>query len=99
MDRTTSHDQRAALWQRLLNGRPIPPRHLQRQNREPIDVRVRLVWERDGEEWVDTVALEWTRELVRVRIRDRRHPGAGGWVAAGTCAGGDCGAFPECRGA
>jgi len=28
-----------------------------------------------GEEWVDGLAMEWTRELVRVATRDQRlHP-------------------------
>ena len=35
-------------------------------------MRVRLIWQRDGIEFVDTIALGWAGQLVRVEIHDRR---------------------------
>ena len=59
-------------WQAITNEREVPPRRLQRELPAPIPVRVRLVWARDGVEFVDTVALGWAGQLVRVQVHDRR---------------------------
>lgn len=40
----------------------------------PIDVHVRIVFERDGQQWFTARALEWTSELVRVAFRDCGRP-------------------------
>ncbi|MGH3482288.1 MAG: hypothetical protein ACRDPQ_03550 [Nocardioidaceae bacterium] len=39
---------------------------------EPINVRVRLVWEHDGEEWIDGTARRWTHAAVCVTFGDPR---------------------------
>jgi hypothetical protein len=68
-------------WQRVLNERwPPDPRDV--PEREAIPVRVRVVWERDGEEWVDGLACRWTRERVYVELRDVRSMTLGVWVSA-----------------
>lgn len=66
----------------LLNARPIPPRHLQQLGRATIAVTVRLVWERDGEQMVQTVARDWVGRDVLVDIDDRRWPTRGVWLDA-----------------
>jgi hypothetical protein len=54
----------------LLNARPVPPgKH--RDVEAPIPVTVALRWE-TGVELLDTVAVEWDRHLIRVRIADAR---------------------------
>lgn len=70
------------LWQALTNRRPIPPRDLQRQDREPVEVTVTLRWERDGPEGLDTVAVDWVGQAVLVRIRDRRLHVPWAWIDA-----------------
>ena len=48
----------------------------------PIPVHVRIEWT-SGDEWIDGLALEWTRDLVRVATREQRlHPRVV-WVRAG----------------
>lgn len=68
------HDQR----QRLLNGRTIPPRRVQRDGHIPVTSR--LVWERDGEERVDSYAERWTSELVRIEPVGHDHRWAHIWA-------------------
>lgn len=59
---------------------PVPPgRHADVS--APIPVRARLVWD-SGPEWVDGLAMEWTRELVRVATRDPRLMPNVVWVRA-----------------
>ena len=79
MDRTPSALDNV---QRPLNAHPVPPGHHTDVER-PIPVQVRIVFERDGEEWVDGRAVEWTRELVRVDVADVRLLPRGVWVRAG----------------
>lgn len=58
------------------------PAGVHRDVAAPIPVRARLAFAA-GEEWIDGLALEWTRELVRVATRDPRlHPRVV-WVRAG----------------
>ena len=38
----------------------------------PVPIVARVVWEADGEERVDTVALGWTAQAVYVRLADAR---------------------------
>jgi hypothetical protein len=46
--------------QRVLNERfPRDARDIPNQ-RNPIPVRVRVVWEHDGEEWINGAATRWT---------------------------------------
>ena len=67
--------------ERPANILPVPP-GTHRDTTHPIPVQVRLAFSA-GEEWVDGLAMEWTRELVRVATRDQRlHPRVM-WVRAG----------------
>jgi hypothetical protein len=67
-------------WQRILNESfPRDARDIPAQ-RDPIPVRVRVVWKRDGEEWVDGEATRWTERVVFVEFRDRRLSTIGVWV-------------------
>lgn len=65
---------------RLLNAHPVPP-GVHHDVPDPIPVRVTLRWE-TGDETVDTVALEWTPRLVRVRVSDLRVMTGAVWVPA-----------------
>jgi len=38
------------------------------RHRDAIPVTARVVWERDGEEWVDGLALRWDSDHVYVEI-------------------------------
>ena len=66
--------------QRVLNTHPVPARYTNAPWPHP-PVRARLVWERDGEQWLDTVAVAWTRELVLVDVVDPRVQVHGQWLA------------------
>ncbi|WP_435744870.1 hypothetical protein [Nocardioides sp. SYSU DS0663] len=48
----------------------------------PIPVRVRLVFEHDGEELLPGTAQRWTKTHVYVRVGDPRMQVAGVWVLA-----------------
>lgn len=74
--------ERHAAEQLILNARPIPDRRLQQLGRATIPVTVRLVWERDGEELVDTLARDWVGCDVLVDMDDHRWPTRGVWVDA-----------------
>ncbi len=74
--------ERQAAEQRILNARPIPPRRLQDLGRDTIPVTVRLVWERDGEQQLDTLARDWVGHDVLVDMADLRWPTRGVWVDA-----------------
>jgi len=65
-----------------LHARDVP------DQKHPIAVRVRVVWERDGEEWIEEgMARRWThargrtRASVYVTFDDERLRGSGVWVA------------------
>ena len=73
----------ASRWQRLLNARPIPPRRLQNTGRNPIRVTARLMWEHDGEQLVDTRAVDWVGRDVLVEVFDPRWQTQGVWLDAG----------------
>lgn len=59
--------------QDILNKRisPTPGQPLHRCE-PPIPVWARLVWEHDGEERIETVAISWHGRIVRVQMRDDR---------------------------
>ena len=67
----TWHTNRA-LWQPITNARAIPDRRRQHELATPIPVRVRLIWQWDGTELLDTIAVGWAGELVHVQVRDVR---------------------------
>lgn len=74
-----SFEERAARWQRITNELPIPRRDLQHDC--SVRVRARIVWERDGEEFRDTVAYAWgPRGAVLVRLLDDRWQTIGVWL-------------------
>lgn len=64
----------------LLNALPVPPGEHHDVDR-PVPVTVTLRWA-TGAERLDTVAVEWTRTLVRVRIADLRVMTGAVWVPA-----------------
>ena len=67
-------------WQPLTNAHEVPERHLQRELISPIPVRVRLILQRDGVEFLDTLAVGWAGQLVHVQLRDVRSRAAFAWV-------------------
>lgn len=74
-----SWDSSRDRWQRLLNEQPIPRRRAQRDCW--VLVRARLVWERDGIEYRDTIAYAWApRRLVLVEVLDLRRWAKGAWL-------------------
>lgn len=71
-----------ARWQRVLNEQwprgpayrvPVPP--------APIPVRVRVVWQHDGDEWLAERAVRWTRDAVMVELHDARLGPLATWLA------------------
>ena len=64
--------------QEVINGFDVPRRFT--RPKVGIDVVARVVWERDGEELVETSAVGWTRDLVLVQLQDRRSQFRGVWV-------------------
>ena len=55
------------------------PRHTFGQ---PVPVVVRIVWEHDGEEHIETVALGWTGQHASIRLPDPRHRFTAVWLRA-----------------
>jgi hypothetical protein len=49
---------------------------------EPIAVRVRIVWNHDGEAWLDGSACRWSGRHVFVRFTDERSRVGFAWVDA-----------------
>ena len=49
---------------------------------QPVPIVARVVWEQDGEERIDTVALGWTGRDVYVRVSDRRCRLTATWLDA-----------------
>lgn len=78
-----SYDDLARQHQAILNERPIPPFHLQHLDRQHIPVTIRVVWERDGQQLIDTLAWDWVDRDVRVDILDRRWQVTAVWIDAG----------------
>jgi hypothetical protein len=67
-------------WREVLNMH-WPPRPSEFERRRPgIAVRVRIVWDQDGEEYVDGVATRWDVDHVYVEVGDQRLQGNGVWV-------------------
>lgn len=48
----------------------------------PVPVTARIVWEDDGEEYIDTEAAGWGGQLVYVRMPDRRYRLTSVWLDA-----------------
>lgn len=73
----------APRWQRLVNEVDVPPAREQTTALAPVPCVARLVWEVDGPEVVETVAIGWTPAAVLVRVYDRRRQLGGVWVPVG----------------
>lgn len=72
----------AEHWQEVLNASwPDNPRGLPQH--EPIDVTARIVFEGDGETWLDGTAARWVGQNVCVEIVDPRLQVRFVWVDAG----------------
>ena len=69
-------------WQRVLNEHwPPGPAYRVPVAAQPIAVRVRVDWQRDGTEWLDGLAVRWTSGAVMVQLDDQRLGPLATWVA------------------
>jgi len=69
-------------WQRVLNEHwPSGPAYLVPVAPAPIPVRVGVVWATDGREWVDGLAVRWTRDAVMVQLDEPRLGPLATWFA------------------
>jgi len=73
-------------WQRVLNtswplrdDKSQPHARGIKDAEHPIAVTVRIIWEVDGEEWIDGTATRWHGRSVFVRVDDARPR----WAARG----------------
>lgn len=67
-------------WQAVVNEH-WPPSPIQLKDRDrAIPVRARIVWERDGEQYLDGLAKRWDAEHVYVEIVDVRLRTNGAWL-------------------
>jgi hypothetical protein len=48
----------------------------------PVPISARVLWDRDGEEWIETEALGWTGGEVYVRMSDPRYRLRAVWLDA-----------------
>jgi hypothetical protein len=75
-------DAYADQWQEILNRRP-PPRRSDERPLNNVPVRLRIVWEREGEEHADTIAQAWAQSgrdrLVYCVVDDHRWRWVGTW--------------------
>ncbi len=72
----------ADLWQEIVNARRAPPAWTQWSDGARYAVVARLVWERDGEELVETWSELSSSNLVHVEVRDPRYRLLGVWLDA-----------------
>ncbi|MCR6649689.1 MAG: hypothetical protein NVV70_16715 [Cellulomonas sp.] len=75
-------DEHRDEWQAITNACPIPSRAAQHDLDEPATVRVHLVWERDGEDTRETIAVAWAGRSVLVSVNDRRVQVQWAWLDA-----------------
>jgi hypothetical protein len=80
-----SPSELAAKYQKVGNEH-FPPPAIARRLRDVdgerrIAVRVRIEWERDGEQWIDAEAWRWDQRHVFVRFSDERLQIGGVWLA------------------
>lgn len=66
--------------QDVLNAHPVPERNTQTTAPNPVAVRARIVWAREGEELIATLAVAWTSQLVLVELADARCAVRGVWL-------------------
>ncbi|MBI9114879.1 hypothetical protein [Sanguibacter suaedae] len=67
---------------KILNAAPVPPRPAQRDAQPPIPARARVVWEHDGQEILDALAIGWTSRHIWIQLRDPRPRFVGVWLPA-----------------
>lgn len=75
--------QDRSKWQKILNQDWPANARVIRDQAQPIPVRARIVWERDGEEWIEGRAVRWTRSHVFVAFGDERWQVLGVWLRPG----------------
>ena len=51
---------------------------------QPVPVVIRIMWEHDGEEHIETVALGWTGQHAYIRLPDPRYRFTAVWLDAAT---------------
>jgi hypothetical protein len=59
-----------------------PAKMPQHRLEPPVPITARILWDRDGEEWIETEALGWTGNEVYVRMTDRRYQLRAVWLDA-----------------
>jgi hypothetical protein len=72
--RAEQQRQQTNAWspgQKILNDTGRKPEHTFHR---PVPIVARIVWEDDGEEFIDTVAAGWSGQNVYVRLPDPRYP-------------------------
>ena len=67
-------------WQEVTNRVEAYPARDEVRPLNNVRVRVRLVWERGGEEYVDTIAQAWWGLLGYVVVSDHRWRFVGLWL-------------------
>lgn len=68
-------------WQKIRNDAGARGSY---QDRQPVPVRARVVFERDGTEWVDGTATRLGFDgAIFVELNDRRCQAIGAWLSPG----------------
>jgi hypothetical protein len=75
------------LGQAILNS--TGAREPEHTFNRPVPITARIVWENDGEEHLDTVALGWTGRHVYVRMDGPRYRFTAVWLDAAMSPGDD----------
>jgi hypothetical protein len=81
--RAEQQRQQTNAWspgQRILNG--LGARVPEHTFHQPVPITARIVWEHDGEEFIETVAAGWSGQNVYVRLPDRRYRLTSVWLDA-----------------
>lgn len=76
------HGNGTGQWQTVLN-QSWPDNPLGLPQHQPINVTARIVFEHDGEVWLDGTASRWVGQCVCVEINDPRLQVRYCWVDAG----------------
>jgi hypothetical protein len=89
--RAEQQRQQTNAWspgQAILNS--IGARVPEHTFNQPVPVVVRIVWEHDGQEHLETVALGWTGRRAYIRLPDPRYRFTAVWLNASACSGDRC---------
>jgi hypothetical protein len=80
MDSERTQPPHVLQQQEVLNHHwPAHPRGL-RTHEPGVPVRARIIWKRDGEEYIDGVARRWDDAHVYVEVKDVRSAVNGVWL-------------------